>query len=319
MPARILYGEPIAAAIKTDLEAQIAALKSEGIVPGLAAVLVGENPASQIYVRNKVKACQALGLHSEQIELPATTDTGALLDLVRNLNGRDDIDGILVQLPLPAQIDVKEILLAIDPAKDVDGFNPVNVGNLVSGRASLVPCTPAGVIQILERSAIPIEGARAIIVGRSDTVGKPLAMLLLHRHATVTICHSRTPHLAQITREADILVAAIGKPALISWDYIKPGATVIDVGISRLTTADEVRAVFHEPFEPLERLAARGSVLVGDVQPEDVRQLAGACTPVPGGVGPLTIAMLMSNTVRAAAQRRGKLSESKSPNSVLHS
>lgn len=310
MPARILYGEPVAASIKKDLEPEIERLKSSGVTPGLAAVLVGENAASQIYVRSKVKACEDLGLYSAQIDLPASTDTAALVEQIRNLNARDEIDGILVQLPLPPQIDAKAALLAVDPAKDVDGFHPINVGNLMSGRPGFVPCTPAGIVEILERSGIPIQGARAVVVGRSDTVGKPLAMLLLHRNATVTICHSRTPRLFTITREADILVAAVGKPALIRWDFIKPGATVIDVGISRLTTPDEVRAAFLEPLEPLRRLMAKGSVLIGDVQPEAARQLASAFTPVPGGVGPLTIAMLMSNTVRAAALRRGHPAQS---------
>ncbi|MGH9396183.1 MAG: bifunctional 5,10-methylenetetrahydrofolate dehydrogenase/5,10-methenyltetrahydrofolate cyclohydrolase [Terriglobia bacterium] len=305
MTARILNGEPIAAIIRNELATEIAALKSAGIVPGLAAVLVGENPASQIYVRSKVKTCEALGLYSEQIELPATTRTEELLRLVRDLNARNEIDGILVQLPLRPQVDAKAVLLAVDPAKDVDGFHPINIGNLVSGRPGVVPCTPAGIIQLLERSNIPVRGARAVVIGRSDTVGKPLAMLLLHKNATVTICHSQTPHLSAVTREADLLVAAIGKPALVSWDFIKPGATVIDVGTTRLTRPEEVRAAFHEPLEALERLAVRGSILVGDVQAEDVKEIAGAYAPVPGGVGPLTIAMLMSNTVGAARLRRG--------------
>ncbi|MDE3181061.1 MAG: bifunctional 5,10-methylenetetrahydrofolate dehydrogenase/5,10-methenyltetrahydrofolate cyclohydrolase [Acidobacteriota bacterium] len=304
MPARILYGEPIADSIKTGLTAEIAALKSRGIVPGLAAVLVGENPASQIYVRAKIKACEALGIYSEKIELPPTTGTEELLQRVNDLNARNEVDGILVQLPLPPQIDAKAVIAAVNPAKDVDGFHPVNAGNLATGRPGIVPCTPAGIIQILEHSQIPIRGARAVVIGRSETVGKPLAMLLLNRHATITICHSRTPHLSSVTSEADILVAAIGKPALVRWEFMKPGATVIDVGINRLTTEEEVCKVFHEPLEPLGRLAAKGSVLVGDVQPEDVRELASAYTPVPGGVGPLTVAMLMSNTVAAAKARR---------------
>lgn len=304
MPARILNGNLIAASIKTELTSEINEIKSRGVVPGLAAVLVGENPASQIYVRSKVKTCESLGLYSDLVKLPAAASTDEILDVVSGLNARNDIDGILVQLPLPPQVDSKRVLLAIDPAKDVDGLHPLNAGNLMSGRPGMVPCTPAGIIQILDRSGIPIQGARAVVMGRSDMVGKPVALLLLHRNATVTICHSQTENLADVAREADILVAAIGKPALVTWDFIKPGATVIDVGTTRLTTPEEVRAVFREPLEPLEQLAAKGAILVGDVQPEDAREKAGAFTPVPGGVGPLTIAMLMSNTVRAARLRR---------------
>jgi len=300
---RVLNGQEIAGAVKAGLAHEIAELKSKGITPGLAAVLVGDNPASQIYVRNKVKACHDLGLYSEKFDLPASASTEALLDLIGQLNGRDEIDGILVQLPLPPQIDAKRILFAVDPAKDVDGFHPINVGNLVSGRPGMAPCTPAGIIEILERSNIPIRGARAVVIGRSDTVGKPVAMMLLHRNATVTICHSQSRDLAGIAREADILVAAMGRPAFVTAEFIKPGATVIDVGINRLTRPGEVRAIFNDPSGPLRQLEAKGAVLVGDVQPEDEKEVAGAYTPVPGGVGPLTIAMLMVNTVRAAQRR----------------
>jgi len=303
--ARVLDGNKIRDQIKAELAGQIRDLKAAGVTPGLAAVLVGENPASQIYVRSKVKTTEALGLYSEKIEWPATTSTEQLLDLVARLNARDEIDGILVQLPLPPQVDAKRVLEAVDPAKDVDGFHPVNIGNLVSGRPGLVPCTPAGIIEILLRSRIAIQGARAVVLGRSDIVGKPVAMLLLHNHATVTICHSKTRDLAAVAREADILVAAMGKVAFVTADFIKPGATVIDVGINRLTTAEDVRRIFQDPAGPLGELEAKGSVLVGDVQPEDVREKAGAYTPVPGGVGPLTIAMLMANTVKAARLRRG--------------
>lgn len=305
MTARRLDGNQIRDAIKAELAEEIRGLQRAGITPGLAAVLVGENPASQIYVRNKVKACEALGLYSEKIERPASTSTEKLLDLVASLNARDEVDGILVQLPLPAQVDAKRVLLAIDPAKDVDGLHPVNIGNLVSGRPGLFPCTPVGIIEILVRSQIPIEGARAVVVGRSDLVGKPVAMLLLQRHATVTICHSKTRDLPAVASEGDILVAAMGKPAYVTGDFIKPGATVIDVGTNRLSTPEEVRRVFHDPSEALRTLEGKGAVLVGDVQPEDVREKAGAYTPVPGGVGPLTIAMLMANTVKAAKLRRG--------------
>ena len=305
--ARILDGLKIRDEIQGELAGEIAALKARGITPGLAAVLVGQNPASQIYVRSKVKACESLGLYSDKIEWPASVTTEQLLDLVDSLNRRNEIDGSLVQIPLPPQVDTRRVLEAVDPAKDVDGFHPVNVGRLVAGRPGLVACTPAGIMEILRRSHIPIAGERAVIVGRSDIVGKPMALLLLHQHATVTICHSRTRDLAAVAREADILVAATGRPALVTADFIRPGATVIDVGMNRVTTADEVRHVFHDPAEPLRKLQAKGSVLVGDVQPEDARERAGAYTPVPGGVGPLTIAMLMSNTVRTAQLRRAGL------------
>ena len=305
MNPRILDGGKIRDEIKAELTQEINQLKVAGIVPGLAAVLVGEDPASQIYVRSKVKTCETLGLYSERIEWPADTTTERLLDLVKALNAREDIDGILVQLPLPPQVDSKRVLLAVDPAKDVDGLHPVNLGNLISGRPGLIPCTPAGIVEILVRSGIPIRGARAVVLGRSDMVGKPVAMLLLQHHATVTICHSKTRDLPAVSRQADILVAAMGKAAFVTSDFIKPGATVIDVGINRLTTSEQVRMVFRDPAAPLRELESRGSVLVGDVQPEDVRQTAGAYTPVPGGVGPLTIAMLMVNTVGAARARRG--------------
>ncbi len=309
LSARILDGNRIRDEIKAELAGRIEELKRRGITPGLAAVLVGENPASQLYVRSKVKTCESIGLFSEKIERPASTTTDAMLALVDELNRRDEIDGILIQLPLPPQMDSKRVLMAVDPAKDVDGFHPVSIGNLVSGRPGLVPCTPLGILEILKRSRIPIAGARAVVIGRSDIVGKPVAMLLLHEHATVTICHSKTRDLAAVAREGDILVAAMGRAAFVTSDFIKPGATVIDVGQNVLKTEDEVRRVFHDPAPALEKLAAKGSVLVGDVQPEDALAKAGAYTPVPGGVGPLTIAMLMANTVRAAELRRGARSE----------
>jgi len=305
LTATILDGKKFRDEIQAELLQQIAELKAAGVTPGLAAVLVGENPASQIYVRNKVKACETLGLHSEHIERSHDTTTEELLELVKYLNCNDQIDGILVQLPLPPQVDTKRVLMAVDPAKDVDGFHPVNVGNLVAGRAGFVPCTPAGILEILKRSNIPIKGARAVVIGRSDIVGKPVAMLLLHEHATVTICHSRTRDLPAVAREADILVAAIGKPVFVTGDFIRPGATVIDVGMNRLTTEEEVRKAFHDPTAALATLARRGEVLIGDVQPEDARAIAGAFTPVPGGVGLLTIIMLMANTIQAARRRVG--------------
>jgi methylenetetrahydrofolate dehydrogenase (NADP+)/methenyltetrahydrofolate cyclohydrolase len=304
--ARVLDGLKIRDEIQQELAGEIAALKACGVTPGLAAVLVGEHPASHIYVRSKVKACESLELYSEKIEWPASITTERLLDLIESLNRRDEIDGILIQLPLPPQVDTRRILEAVDPSKDVDGFHPMSVGRLVAGQPGLVACTPAGIMEILRRSGIPIAGARAVVIGRSDIVGKPMGLLLLHQHATVTICHSRTRDLAAVAREADILVAAIGRAALVTADFIRPGATVIDVGMNRLTSADEVRQAFHDPSEPLRKLEIKGSVLIGDVQPEDVRERAGAYTPVPGGVGPLTIAMLMSNTVRAARLRRGR-------------
>ncbi len=310
MAASILDGNRLRDEIQSELTDQVHKLKQEGVTPGLAAVLVGENPASQIYVRNKVKACATLGLFSMQVERPSTSSTGEILKLVDDLNHDDAVDGILVQLPLPPQVDSKRVLMAVDPAKDVDGFHPLNIGNLVAGRKGLVPCTPAGIMEILKRSRVPLEGARAVVVGRSDIVGKPVAMLLLREHATVTIAHSRTRDLASVAREADILVAAIGRPAFVTRDFIKPGATVIDVGINRLTTEAEVRKIFHDPAAPLSTLAKRGAVLVGDVQPEEAREVAGALTPVPGGVGPLTIVMLMSNTIQAARWRRGGKLES---------
>ena len=304
MEARILDGNKIRDEIKSELAGRIATLRAAGITPGLAAVLVGGDPASEIYVRNKVKTCESLGLYSEKIELPTSTTNDQLLSLVADLNRRDEIDGILVQLPLPPQVDAKRVLEAVDPAKDVDGFHPVNVGKLASGRPGLAPCTPLGIIEILQRSGITIEGARAAVLGRSDTVGKPVAIMLLHRHATVTICHSRTRDLATVAREADILIAAMGRAALVTGNFIKPGATVIDVGTNRLNSPDEIRRIFRDPAAALARLESKGSLLLGDVQPEDVREKAGAFTPVPGGVGPLTIAMLMSNTIAAAQMRR---------------
>ena len=305
MPARILDGNKIKDEILNELRTEIDSLKKAGIVPGLAAVLVGENPASQIYVRSKVKTCESLGLFSEKITPPATSTTEEMLALIDQLNKRNDIDGILVQLPLPSQIDSKRVLEAVSPAKDVDGFHPVNIGYLVSGRPGLVPCTPAGVMEILKRSGATLKGAHAVVVGRSDIVGKPTAMLMMHEHATITICHSRTRDLPGVAREADILVAAIGKAAMVTGDFIKPGAIVIDVGQNVLKTAEEVKKIFHDPTEALKKLEAKGQVLIGDCQPEDAMEKAGAFTPVPGGVGPLTITMLMVNTVKAARDRRG--------------
>jgi methylenetetrahydrofolate dehydrogenase (NADP+)/methenyltetrahydrofolate cyclohydrolase len=305
VPARILNGITIRDQIYGELMHGIAALGGAGIRPGLAAVLVGENPASQIYVRSKIAASEQLGLGSWELTPPATIMTEDLLALVAELNARDDVDGILVQLPLPPQVDAKRVLEAVDPAKDVDGFHPVNLGRLVSGRPGLVACTPAGCMEILRRSGIPLEGANAVVVGRSDIVGKPMALLLMHANATVTICHSKTRDLPGVVRRADIVIAAIGRAAMIEPDWVRPGATVIDVGINRITDAVEAQRIFANFPAKLAQFREKGFVLVGDVHP-GVAEVAGAITPVPGGVGPLTIAMLMSNTVKAARLRRGR-------------
>lgn len=302
--ARILDGAAIAAAIKGEVAEEVKALAARGVRPGLAAVLVGRVPASEIYVRSKVQACAELGLYSDLIKPPEDVTTEAMLDLVDALNKRDEIDGILIQLPLPAQVDSKRLLDAVTPEKDVDGFHPVNAGRLQAGRPALAPCTPAGVIEILKRSGIPIAGQHAVVVGRSDIVGKPAAMLLLHENATVTICHSKTRDLGEITRQADILVAAIGRPGFIAAEMVKPGATLIDVGINRLNTREEFDRFFKGNEKREAAFAKRGSVVIGDIDPKAF-EIAGAYTPVPGGVGLLTIAMLMSNTVRAAKMRRG--------------
>ena len=301
---QILDGNRVRDEIKSELKPRVAALSANGRAPGLAVVLVGHNPASEIYVRNKIKACQDLGIYSESVTPPESITTPELLDTVQQLNARHDIDGILVQLPLPKQVDAKRILLAIAPEKDVDGFHPRNVGALVAGLPGPRACTPAGIIELLHRYHIPISGKRAVVVGRSDIVGKPVALLLLHENATVTMCHSKTPDLPAVCREGDILVAAMGRPAFVTADFIKPGATVIDVGTTRIENRDEVARIFRNSPEKLAAFDKRGGVLVGDVHPLDVIENAGAYTPVPGGVGPLTIAMLMSNTVESAERRR---------------
>jgi methylenetetrahydrofolate dehydrogenase (NADP+) / methenyltetrahydrofolate cyclohydrolase len=301
--AKILDGAPIAAAIKQEVAEEVRELAARGVRPGLAAVLVGHVPASEIYVRSKVQACAELGLYSDLITPSADVTTESMLTLVADLNARDDVDGILIQLPLPPQVDAKALLDAVDPAKDVDGFHPVNAGRLLAGRPALVPCTPAGVIEILKRSDLPIAGKHAVVVGRSDIVGKPVAILLLHENATVTICHSKTRNLPELTRQADILVAAIGRPGFITPEMVRPGATLVDVGINRLTTREEFDRFFKGDAKREATFAKRGSTIVGDIDPRAF-ELAGAYTPVPGGVGLLTIAMLMSNTVRAARMRR---------------
>ena len=310
MPARILSGIAIRDQIQNEVVREIEQLREAGVRPGLAVILVGNDPGSEIYTRNKVKTCEKLGMHSERLVFPETTTTEELLSQVERLNSRNEIDGILVQLPLPSQIDSKRVLLAVDPQKDVDGLHPVNVGNLVTQRPGLVPCTPAGILEILKRSEIPIQGQRAVVVGRSDIVGKPVALLLMHHHATVTVCHSRTQNLPAVCREADILVAALGKAGMVTGEFVKPGAAVIDVGTGRLTSRDQVERFFPGDRKRMETFESKGSTLIGDVDPSAVLPVAGALTPVPGGVGPLTIAMLMVNTVRAARLRRSHLAVS---------
>jgi methylenetetrahydrofolate dehydrogenase (NADP+)/methenyltetrahydrofolate cyclohydrolase len=303
MPAQILDGLKIRDEIFAELKTEIALLTAGGVRPGLAAVLVGENPASQIYVKSKIAACEHLGMAHWLHTPPASVSTEAVLQLIRDLNNDNNVDGILVQLPLPAQVDSKLILEAVDPAKDVDGFHPVSMGRLVSNRPGLVACTPAGCMEILRRYKISVEGANAVVVGRSEIVGKPMALLLLHGSATVTICHSKTRDLPDVVRRADILVAAIGKAGYVQPDWIRPGAAVIDVGTNKVTDAKEAEQLLRNFPERLDKFRAKGNVLVGDVHPDAV-QVAGALSPVPGGVGPMTITMLMSNTVKAARQRR---------------
>lgn len=302
--AKILDGAALSAAIKQEVSEEVKKLAATGVRPGLAAVLVGHVPASEIYVRSKVQTCAELGLYSDLITPPDTVTTDEMLALVDKLNARDDIDGILIQLPLPPQINSKSLLDAVHPAKDVDGFHPVNSGHLVAGRPALAPCTPAGVIEILKRSNIPIAGQHAVVVGRSDIVGKPVAFLLLHENATVTICHSKTRDLPSITRQADILVAAIGRPGFITPEMVKPGATLIDVGINRIEAREDFDRFFKGNEKREAAFAKRGSVVIGDIDPKAF-EVSSAYTPVPGGVGMLTIAMLMANTVRAAKMRRG--------------
>ncbi len=304
--ATSLEGGPLAAKIKNDVKTQIEQLvETRGIRPCLAAVRVGDDPASAVYVGNKIKACEEVGIRSEHHALPATTTTEELLALITSLNSRDDVDGILTQLPLPSGVEERAIIEAIDPAKDVDGFHPINAGKLALGRPVFVPCTPAGIIELLDDSGVEIRGARACVVGRSQIVGRPMAQLLLQRDATVTICHSRTRDLASVTREADLLIVAIGRTGMIRGEHIKPGATVVDVGMNKVSDPDEVKALFgHDADKRLGVLSKRGYTLVGDVHPAEAAEVAGKLTPVPGGVGLLTVAMLMKNTLKAARLRR---------------
>lgn len=305
--AELLEGARIADDIKREVAAEIEQLwQKPEQRPCLAAVRVGDDPASEVYVKNKIRACEEVGIRSEHHALPGSTTAGELRELIASLNSRDVIDGILVQMPLPAGIDEAAIIETLDPAKDVDGFHPLNVGRLALGRPTFVPCTPAGIIELLTRTEIPIRGASACVVGRSQIVGRPMAQLLIQNDATVTICHSRTQDLKSVTRQADILVVAVGRPGMIRRDYIKSGATVIDVGMNKISEESVARELFGDEAERrLEIIKKRGYTLVGDVHPAEADEVAGRRTPVPGGVGLLTVAMLMRNTVKAARLRRG--------------
>jgi methylenetetrahydrofolate dehydrogenase (NADP+)/methenyltetrahydrofolate cyclohydrolase len=303
--AQVLDGKQISAEIVSELKDRILRLASQGRPASLTVILVGDNPASDIYVRNKVKTCRELGMASEEIRLPATVTQSELLARIEALNNDDGVDGILVQMPLPKHIDSRAVLLAVRAEKDVDGFHPFNVGQLVAGAAGPRACTPAGVMEILRRSGVEIAGKEAVVVGRSDIVGKPMALMLLHAHATVTVCHSKTRDLPGVCRRADILVAAMGRPAFVTADFIREGAVVVDVGINRLDRREDVERVFRGDAARLAAFDKRGSVLVGDVDPIAMAERSSAYTPVPGGVGPLTIAMLMANTVECAERRRG--------------
>ncbi len=305
MTARLLDGKRVAQEIRDEVKEDAKPLVEKGVTPGLAAVLVGANPASEIYVNSKTKACQEAGLFSEAVLLPTETTREELAAALDELNERDDIDAILLQLPLPDHLDATEFLDRIHPSKDVDGFHPESVGKLVQKRPGPRPCTPAGVMELLRREKIEISGKRAVIVGRSDIVGKPMAMLLTHANATVTVCHSRTKDLPSVTREGEILVAAMGRAAIIRKEFIGPGAIVIDVGMNRAETAEQVRDFFGDDEKRMATFERRGSTLVGDVHPKDAMEVASAMTPVPGGVGPLTIAMLLKNTLELCIARRG--------------
>ena len=305
--ALLLEGAVVANQIKERVKAEVQELSdTRNVVPCLVAIRVGDDPASAVYVRNKIQACAEVGIRSEHHALPESTTTEQLLELIQSLNARDDVDGILTQLPLPRHVDETLVIEKIDPRKDVDGFHPINIGRLAQGRPAFVPCTPAGIIELLHYYQVPIRSTNACVVGRSQIVGRPMAQLLLQRDATVTICHSRTRDLPAITRESDLLVVAIGRAGMIGAEHIKPGATVIDVGMNRLTQPDEVREMFGDAAaKRLEVLSKRGATLVGDVKPAAAMEVAGKFTPVPGGVGLLTVAMLMKNTLTAAKVRRG--------------
>src|SRR5437867_2117676 len=294
-------GSALAQEIQSEVAVEVRRIREAGVRPGLAVVLVGENPASQVYVRGKVRTCQALGMYSEKIDMSETSSTEEILSQLASLNQRSDIHGILVQVPLPGQVDARRVLHAILPEKDVDGFHPVNVGRLVAGNPILKPCTPAGIIEIFRRYKIPLRGKRAVVIGRSDIVGKPISLLLLHEDVTVTICHSKTQDLAAVAREAEILVVAMGRPAMVDDTFVREGAVVVDVGVNRLDSLQKIRELFGDEPQRLADYKKKGYTLVGDVNPAKVFPRVSYMTPVPGGVGPLTVAMLMANTVRAAA------------------
>lgn len=298
MPAKIIDGRALASQIREEVKSGVEKLKEEkGIIPGLGVILVGENPASKVYVRNKARACEHVGIYSETIKLPEEISEEELLEHVNKLNEREDINGILVQLPLPKHINSEKILLAISPDKDVDGFHPINVGKLTTGEETFYPCTPSGIIEIIKRQGIEIKGKEAVVIGRSNIVGKPVALLLLHNHATVTICHSRTIDLPNVAKRADILIAAVGRPSLVTDEYVKPGSIVIDVGINRIKKEDASEELLNWRKADFEK---KGYTLIGDVDFLKVKDIAGYLTPVPGGVGPLTVAMLMKNTLKSA-------------------
>ena len=304
LSARVLDGKRVAQEIREDVRREVSGLIAQGVKPGLVAILVGENPASEIYVRNKTRASGEAGIYSETIRLPADTSRQTLAEHIDSLNQREEVDAILLQLPLPPHLDPSEFISRVHPDKDVDGFHPFNVGRLVLNEPGPRPCTPAGILELLRREKVEMKGARAVVLGRSNIVGKPMALLLLHQHATVTVCHSRTREIARVASEADILVAAMGKSALVRRDFIKPGAVVVDVGINRVQEREAVLDYFGDDAARLAQLESTGYTLVGDVHPREAREVAGALTPVPGGVGPLTIAMLLDNTMRLARQRR---------------
>jgi len=303
--AEWIDGKALAQEIRAEVALEIARLRSSGVRPGLAVVIVGDDPASHVYARSKVRECQALGIHSEKIELPGDCTTERLLEAIDSANAREEVHGVLVQVPLPPQVDARRVLHAIRPEKDVDGLHPYNIGQLVAGRALLRPCTPAGIVEIFKRRRIPLVGSRAVVIGWSDIVGKPLSFLLLHEHATVTVCHSGTRDLPDVCRQADVLVAAMGRPGFVDETFVKPGAVVIDAGMNRVDSVAAIRSIFGEDDRRLAEHAQKGYTLVGDVHPVRAFPKCSYMTPVPGGIGPLTIAMLMSNTVRAAARAAG--------------
>jgi methylenetetrahydrofolate dehydrogenase (NADP+) / methenyltetrahydrofolate cyclohydrolase len=305
MPATFINGTALAEEVKGEAAAEVIALKERGIEPGLAVILVGDDAASSAYVNMKARSCEKLGIRGRKIVLPASISTPELLSEVRKLNMDDAVDGILVQLPLPRQVEKHTVLESIEPSKDVDGFHSSNLGALLLGHQTLVACTPLGVMELLRRSAVTMEGANAVVLGRSDDVGKPQAVLLMHANATVTICHSKTRNLAGITRQADILVAAIGRTATVTADHVKPGAVVIDVGTNQVSDRSEFERLFGHDDSRKADFDKRGYVWAGDVDERSVKEVASLLTPVPGGVGPMTIAMLMKNTIRAARLRRG--------------